>query len=105
MSLNWDISKVKDWKTKKKSKRNRAVLEALIWATMGIGIRKITKKNLIKFYARLVAWEHIRGAFLYTKSGKPAYITFDELQTWIGLETNANEFSAAKLENYLMYGA
>ena len=103
MSLKWNIENVENWKQKKKIKRNRDVLESLIWATLCIGIRKITRKNVKQFYVRLSAYEHLRDSFLHTKSYKPSYITFEEVENWIGLSTNADEFSAAQFEKRLCY--
>lgn len=65
MSLNWNITNVENWKKKQKSKKKNSVLNMLIWATMIIGVGNITKKNYKKFYARLTAYEHLHGAFMY----------------------------------------
>lgn len=101
MSLNWEISKVKNWKQKKRSKRQRAILEALIWSTMVVGFYNITEKNYKRFYARLTAFEHLHGAFLMGKK-KPYYITLEDVQNWIGLWTNAGSFNASKFEQRLV---
>lgn len=101
MSLNWDISKVKDWKKKNKSKRQRTIREALIWGTLVVGLNSITEKNYKRFYARLTAFEHLHGAFLMG-SKKPYYITLEDVQNWIGLWTNAGTFSASKFESNLI---
>lgn len=100
MSLNWSIEKVKDWKKKQRKQRNRAVLNAIIWSTLVIGFNSITEKNYKKFYARLTAMEHLNGAYLY-KGDKPAYITLEEVQMWIGLWTNGDNTSASDFEKRL----
>ena len=101
MSLNWNITNVENWKKKQKSKKKSANLNALIWATLIIGVGNITKKNYKKFYARLTAYEHLHGAFMY-KGDKPYYITLEDVEEWIGLHTNAGDCSAAEFERRLM---
>lgn len=100
MSLNWSIEKVEDWKKKNRKQENRAVLNALIWSTLAVGFSSITKKNYKKFYARLTALEHLKGAYLYKKD-KPRYITLDDIEMWIGLWTNADNISASQFEKRL----
>lgn len=102
MALNYDFSKVENCKKKLRSKRNELVLNSLIFATMAVGIRKITEKNYKTFYARLTAVEHLLGAYLI-KGEKcvPAYITLDEVKSFIGLVTNANELTASQFESFL----
>ena len=97
MSLNWNIERVENWKKKQRKQRNRAVLEALILSTLVIGYGSITKKNYKKFYARLTAFEHLNGAYLY-KGNKPEYISLEDVEMWIGLWTNAGNFSASEFE-------
>ena len=101
MSLNWNIREVEDWKKKQRSKKNRAILDAIIWSTLVVGISDITKKNYAKFYARLTAWEHLKGTHLY-KGNKPYYITIEDIMMWIGLRTNAGTMSAAEFERLLL---
>lgn len=101
MSLNWNITKVENWQKKKRSKKQRTILETLIWSTLVIGLQDITKRNYKKFYARLTAYEHVRGSFLY-KGSKPYYITLEDVENWIGLRTNAGTFSASKFESRLI---
>ena len=101
MSLNWNITNVENWKKKQKSKKKSANLNALIWATLIIGVGNITKKNYKKFYARLTAYEHLHGTFMY-KGNKPYYITLEDVEEWIGLHTNAGDCSAAEFERRLM---
>ena len=101
MSLNWNITKVENWQKKKRSKKQKTILETLIWSTLVIGFQDITKRNYKKFYARLTAYEHVRGSFLY-KGSKPYYITLEDVENWIGLCTNAGTFSASKFESRLI---
>ena len=101
MALTWDITKVDNWKLKRKSKKNKSVLDILIWATLIIGVGKITQKNYKKFFARLTAYEHLHGAFLYSGK-KPYYITLQDVIMWIGLSTNASDCSASAFEKRLV---
>ncbi len=101
MALNYDFSKVEHYKQKLRSKRNQLVLNSLIYATMAVGIRKITEKNYKIFYSRLTAFEHLFGAYLMKGAKcKPAYITLEEVKMFIGLTTNANELTAAQFERF-----
>lgn len=102
MALTWNIEKVKDWKQKKKKQRNRVLLDALIYLTMTIGINKITEKNFIQFFMRVSTYEQLRGACILKKNGKPLYITLDDVRTWIGLTTNADNFSVTQYEKRLL---
>ena len=101
MSLNWSIEKVKDWRKKNRSKRNREILNALIWSGLIVGISSITEKNYAKYYARLTAYEHLHGTYLY-KGNKPYYITIEDVMNWIGLSTNVAPLTAAQFEKVLL---
>lgn len=101
MALTWNIKNVKDWKKKQRKQRNKLVLNVLIWSTLVVGFGCITEKNYKKFYARLTAMEHLNGAYLY-KGKKPDYITLEDVEMWIGLKTNAGDFSAADFERKLI---
>lgn len=101
MSLNWSIESVKDWRKKNRSKRNREILNVLIWSGLVVGISNITEKNYAKYYARLTAYEHLHGAYLY-KGNKPYYITIEDVMNWIGLCTNVAPLTAAQFEKVLL---
>ena len=102
MALTFNFEKVKDYKKKIRSKRGCAVANALVWATMAVGMNEITEKNYKVFYSRLCAFEHLFGAYFYTagKTTKPAYITLDEVRNFIGLHTNACRLSASQFERF-----
>ena len=105
MPLNWSVIDVKDWKKKQRKLRNRLVLKALIFSTLEIGIREITEKNYLQFFARLTAYEHVNEPYCFRLTPKKpirAYITLEEVKMWIGLKTNASKFSAAKFEEKLV---
>lgn len=99
MALTYNFENVENYKKKVRSKRGVLVANSLVWATMAVGIRKITEKNYKKFYSRLCAFEHLFGCYIY-KNSKPAYITLDEVKNFIGLVTNANELTASQFEAF-----
>lgn len=88
MSLNWDISKVENYKELTENGLN-SVTNALIWGTMAIGMREITSKNWERFYKRLHILERVKGAFLVS-GGNPVYLTKDDVKRHIGLTTNVS---------------
>lgn len=86
MALNWNISKVENHEELTGSPE-WALTDALIWATLAVGIGSITAKNYKEFYGRLHLLELIHGTFR-VRDGKPYYITIDDVKRRIGLETN-----------------
>lgn len=51
MSLNWDISKVRNWQ--KKREKDGHTLDCLIWASLTIGIGDLNEKTVKEFLYRL----------------------------------------------------
>lgn len=91
MALNWNIEQVKDYK-QVTTKKEWPITDILIWATMFVGFRSITKDNYHEFYKRLHLRELVDGSFL-NENGKPYYITEADIKRRIGLSTNASSFS------------
>jgi hypothetical protein len=110
VSLNWDLSAVKDGDTvcwieateddpmhgieAGKSYMN-PVTNALIWATIAVDLPGITRGNAAEFYARLRFTERLDGPFLIRAEvdgkrpeGEAAFITVDEVIDHIGLTAN-----------------
>ncbi len=103
MSLDYRFGEIENFKKVcfQKGKMN-PLSHALVFATIAIGINEITKRNWIKFYARLHFWERVNGPYLL-KKGKPFLISAEEVKRHIGLSTNASVFSDARfLRNYSM---
>ena len=71
-----------------------AVTFSLAFASMAVGISKITEKNAGEFYTRLAMIERLHGAGLSNKDG-PRFITPAEIHDHIGLRTNASTLSSA----------
>lgn len=91
MALNWNIEKVKNRK-EIQTDDQWPITDILIWATMFVGFTSITKENSHEFYKRLHMAEVLGGSFS-SKSGKPYFITEQDVERRIGLKTNAGSFS------------
>ena len=105
MPLNWDISRVADYKKlygKKDANGNKylkTMPERIIMLTMAVGIREISDKNWEKFYNRVHLLERIHGCSYYkTVRGKhvPMYITREDVQRMIGLHTNSSTMTRSE---------
>lgn len=93
MSLNWNLSKIKNYKTvcrttdgglwdlKLRRSELHPVTYRLIWGTMAVGIPTITEKNADKFFSRFRIW---------TKMFDEPEISRDDVRAHIGLETNVS---------------
>jgi hypothetical protein len=71
------------------------VTNALIWATLTVGIGKITDKNVDEFAARLRIMEKIDGYYL-VQDGEGRGITDEEFIAHIGLYTNVGNETRAQ---------
>lgn len=85
------------------------VSEYLTYATMFVGIQKITKDNYEKFYNRLVAFEKVAGKHLMRNVGSDQvprwiqrHIEKEEVERHIGLGTNASRMTPAKFKKSLV---
>lgn len=108
MALNWDVSEIIEregrefvWHpTGEKGAdgqpifRLNPMIDAMIWATISIGIGKITEANFEKVAMRLATVERLSGAFrvfLDPEKGRRAeYFTTAEVRRMIGLTTNVS---------------
>lgn len=96
MSLNWEITNCKDWEKismKEENGRDASITNALIWATMSIGLPGITEKNVSEFYWRAKVLEREDGAFVRHFDGKEAHdvlLTRADIDRRIGLATNVS---------------
>lgn len=100
MALNWNISNCKDHKSLQ-TEDEWPITNALIWATMSVGVRDITEKTIPEFYARLTVWEKIVGPMLWGKDEETGElvergIEVADLVKRIGLHTNANSMTRAE---------
>lgn len=68
------------------------VTQAVIFATMAVGINHITAATVDKFAERVAAWESAHGTMLTSTDG-PRPLTRDDVYDHIGLHTNASRFT------------
>jgi len=113
MSLNWDLTSVKNSKelcwTPSVEEVGKVelhpVTNALIWSTMLIGFNKITDKNYKEFDRRLIEFEVIAGYgmldYFEGEERKSRMPSLQEIEEHIGLSTNAAVMTPKKWTNNL----
>lgn len=115
MSLDWDVSKVKDhenlcWIEEENPpsrgpgthRRVNPITEALVFHTVTIGMYAITESNAKEFYGRVRFIELHRGPSVTDFTGTEIVgrpITLEDVQAHVGLRTNA---STEALSHFLM---
>ena len=91
MALHWNLENVKaDYN----DDAIWPITNALIWGTMSVAMNSITEKDWREFYTRCHMIETIHGAWLFYDH-KPRFITPDDVQSHIGLHTNASNYTKA----------
>jgi hypothetical protein len=103
MSLNFELGGIENYRETGYDRDGvlRPETKSLIFATMVVGIGRITEGNAAEFYARLHAFERLNGTYL-TEQGKNVYLTPEDVRRHIGLTTNvANETRAKWLKRVL----
>ena len=96
MSLNWDVSKVADYKEMQETESG--ITDAVIWLTMAVGLGEITEKNCEEFARRAALVQMLNGSWLI----RGIYVTEDMIRRRIGLHTNvSDETWAAWSKRYL----
>lgn len=83
MSLDWNVTKVKDWEDIKDGD-NWAITQCLIFDMLGNGYWEVTEKNWADVYARSVE----RKGEPIMDHGEPRNFTPEEIHRRIGLSTN-----------------
>lgn len=86
MPLTYDMTSIKNWEELKEGAEWRKT-EALIFATMSIGISQITNATASEFYARIKILEGAIGSFVYV-DGEDYLFSVSDIQRRIGLCTN-----------------
>ena len=94
MALTWNIGDCKDYK-KLTTDKEWPITNALIWATMSIGINEITKKNVKKVFTRIKIDENLNGNYLYN-GRKRYFIKMKDVEKRIGLYTNATPITDSR---------
>lgn len=117
MSLDWNLSEIKNYKEacwipngetykdeetgeEKETKHLAWQTDALIWASMSIGMGSITKKNWREFYLRMLLDPYSK-VNVYKDTGKTAVpewhrIKIEDVFNHIGLRTNASSKTRAQ---------
>ena len=119
MSLDWSVKDVADWETvcrieapedepmhgiSKGDLLWNPVTTALVWATIDVGLGRITAENAGEFFARLRHQELLFGAKLVRAvdengerpEGTAAMITPAEVLAHVGLSTNVADESRSR---------
>jgi hypothetical protein len=101
MSLNWNLSKIKNvddvcWERRTEDGVEDDYLsiktDSLIWACMAIELSGITEANAAEFWDRISLWEQVSGPFRRNASG-PVYFTKRDIIDHIGISTNVGNKS------------
>jgi hypothetical protein len=93
MSLDWDVSAVKDHKEITEDGMPWVTTETMIWYTMAIDMGEITEENADEFFKRVSIWEQIHGAGMHkrnteTDEHEDVFMTLEDVERRIGLSTN-----------------
>jgi hypothetical protein len=104
MSLDWSIENCEDKTISEDAEW--PITESVIFATMAVGMGKITEDNAVEFANRVALVQQINGAYL-NKSAKgtnltsPYYVTLEDVKKRIGLRTNvSNESHTAFVKRF-----
>jgi hypothetical protein len=88
MGLNYNLSKISNWKTVCLEGQNlNACTQALLWASLQVGMPTITAKNFREFFSRISEVEQAFGAMRGNDVG-PMFFTETEIEAHIGLSVN-----------------
>lgn len=96
MSLDFDVSKIKDYKDVTTApydvggrKQWHPVTNSLVWWTIPIGINQITETNIDKVWERIQVWQALTGSVM-GNSEREIWLTREDVFMHIGLSTNAS---------------
>lgn len=106
MPLDWNISRIKDsskvcFVDDGKDTKLSTLTRTLIFATMHVGIPRITEENAVEFFNRCHIHEQVVGNWQYRLSEDQdpktvaIYIKLDDVKSHIGLSTNASRLTDA----------
>ena len=96
MSLNFNLEGIENYKEKcwlemtNGGFKVHPLTDTLIWTSVFIGLNEITKANINEWVKRVKMYEHVMGA-LRVKEGKDVPLTQEEIESHIGLWTNATK--------------
>lgn len=92
MSLDWNISKCKDYK-KLINDKNYSMTESVIWMTIAVDLGGITEQNVDEFLWRAAVVQELGGSYLFAGGGGRVYIGSKDIYRRIGLTTNVADLS------------
>ena len=105
MSLNYDISGVKNWRHKLKSKNGQVLFETLLYTFMVIGVNRITEDGIDEIEERLIRYQRIFGPLISrtnkSKQRVPVTITQIDLRKWLGMKTNIRSMPDAEFDRHI----
>lgn len=93
MALHWNLE---DVKADYNDDAIWPITKALIMGTMSVAMNSITEKDWREFYTRCHMIETIHGSWLFNHG--PRFITPDDVQSHIGLHTNASQMTNARFK-------
>jgi len=113
MSLNWDLTAVKDRQSvcfkeadeHEKYGDMKSGSYQLIELTMIVGINKITEANHEEFFIRLRMYERVCGLCLWTTDDdgkRHSVLTADLVKAHVGLRTNASAKTKVQFDKWLV---
>lgn len=93
MSLDWDITEVKNHEEITVEGAPWVITETLIWLTMAVDMGEITEENHEEFFKRVNIWETIHGPSMHkwnkeTEEREPMPMTLEDVERRVGLNTN-----------------
>ena len=107
MSLDWDLGRIKDWKTvcfdgEGDDATMKYVTSSLIELTINLGICNFTDKNIEEVILRIRMYEAIYGLLVYRtdQDGRKNSLTNEVIRQHVGLHTNGSKFSFPQFKKY-----
>lgn len=99
MSLDWNYRSVGPegqamieaaWLDNGEGGTTSPALDAVIWATMAIGIGNWTKADMPEVKRRMAIYQHVTGPAIRFNDGRAYYVTPEELDKLQGFQTNVS---------------
>lgn len=110
MPLRWSIEDCEDWQELTKD-NEWSITHALIWATMAIGMNRITKRNAGEFFARVDTLQRATGNLVtidtaiadesHPDKWVPYLISEEDIFRRVGLGTNADSLTKARFFKHI----
>lgn len=101
MSLDWSVADVANHKDIMDG-RDWVATEMMIFATIPIGVNRITEENAEEVFRRLSIWEQTTGPMRSQRNEddtyEDVYFTPEEVKRRIGLSTNASTRTKAEFK-------